>query len=151
MSQEEINKKLFYAAFSLAKRKADAGTVDPSSQCFLAEIYESGLEDFGIAKNLLEAVRLYQLAADQENPMAQNNLGNSYARGEGVKKDLKEAVRFYQLAAAQGNPLAQNNLGTCYARGEGIEKNLNEAVRFYRLSVQQGDVRSPKQSRKLLC
>ena len=49
-----------------------------------------------------EAVRWYQMAAEQGYARAQYNLGVMYADGEGVPEDDAEAVRWYQMAAEQG-------------------------------------------------
>ncbi len=84
-------------------------------------------------------VHLWRLAAEQENALAQNNLGYCYEKGIVVDKDLNEAVRLYSLAAEKGNPSGQNNLGYCYKNGIGVEKNLKEAVRLYRLAADQGN------------
>jgi TPR repeat protein len=64
----------------------------------------------GVAKDYIEAVRWYRLAAAQGNAYAQNNLGWMIANGEGVAQDKAEAVRWYRLAVAQGNADAQINL-----------------------------------------
>jgi TPR repeat protein len=88
--------------------------------------------------DLKEAVRWYQLAANQGHYVSQNNLGNCYNNGRGVDVDLKEAVRWYKLAADQGHAISQNNLGLCYKKGRGVDKDLKEAARWYKLSADQG-------------
>ena len=52
----------------------------------------------GPKQNLGEAVRLFKLASEQGNSMAQNNLANCYYYGVGVEKNVAEANRFYKLA-----------------------------------------------------
>jgi TPR repeat protein len=59
-----------------------------------------------------EAVRLFQLAADQGSAAGQANLGLAYLGGlGGLLKDEREAVRLFKLSADQGNSRGQANLG----------------------------------------
>jgi len=53
-----------------------------------------------------EAVRLYQLSAEQGNADAQFNLAVCYDNGTGVQRDEAEAARLYKLSAEQGNAIA---------------------------------------------
>ena len=98
--------------------------------------YQNGI---GVPKDLGKAVELYQKAADQGNPLAQNNLGWLYQNGQGVPKDLKKAVELYQKAADQGNAFGQNNLGWLYQNGQGVPKDLKKAVELYQKAVDQGN------------
>ena len=50
-----------------------------------------------------EGVRLYRLAADQGDAVAQWNLGAIYEIGWGVRQNDAEAVRWFRLAADQGD------------------------------------------------
>jgi TPR repeat protein len=51
-----------------------------------------------------EAARLYKLAADQGNALAQISLGEFYENGRGgLPRDDREAARLFKLAADQGN------------------------------------------------
>ncbi|MBY0264346.1 MAG: sel1 repeat family protein [Holosporales bacterium] len=95
------------------------------------------LEGQGVRKNLEEAARWFQKAADKEFPPAQYNLGVMYCKGEGVKKNLEEAARWFQKAADQEFPHAQYNLGQMYYEGEGVMKNLEEAARRFQKAADQ--------------
>jgi len=57
-----------------------------------------------------KAAELYPKVADQENPAAQNKLGEQYATGQGVPKDLGKAAELFQKAADQGCQPAITNL-----------------------------------------
>jgi TPR repeat protein len=50
----------------------------------------------GVAKDEQQAVKYYQMAADQGHARAQCNLGVCYANGKGVAKDEQQAVKYYQ-------------------------------------------------------
>ena len=65
--------------------------------------------------DLHQAVKYYQLAADQGHGNAQCKLGICYENGHGVTKGLHQAVKYYQLAADQGYADAQSNMGDCYS------------------------------------
>ncbi len=65
-----------------------------------------------------EAARLYHLAAEQGNVLAQHNLAVCYENALGVKGDMNEATKLYRFAAEQGKAPAQNNLGVCYENGQ---------------------------------
>jgi TPR repeat protein len=53
-----------------------------------------------VSKDDKEAVRLYRLAADQGDALAQAKLGAMYEQGRrGLTKDSSEALRLYRLPA----------------------------------------------------
>ena len=89
-----------------------------------------------------EAVRLYKAAADEGNPVAENNLGALYERGDGgIGRNPKEAEHYYRLASDQGYPSAQSNLGSLYALGSGgLPRNDREAVRLWQIAADAGDM-----------
>ena len=58
---------------------------DPSAQFNLGVRYENGM---GVIKDLKEAAKYYQLAAQQGHADAQYNLGICYENGEGVLKKM---------------------------------------------------------------
>ena len=82
----------------------------------------------GVIKDQAEAVRWYQLAADQGLSQAQFNLGYAYDVGQGVPQDYVHAFDWYQLAADQGLAGAQYNLGLMYETGKGV---LQDDVQAY--------------------
>ncbi len=120
-------------AFSLYLSVADHS----EGQCGLAKCHAQGR---GAAKNLEEAIRLYQLSIGQGNTLAMVGLGELYET-ELAKKDAKEAVRFYKLAADKNDALGQFKLAACYERGIGVNKNVSEAFRHYKDSAAQGNAR----------
>ena len=73
------------------------------------------------------AVQLYEAAAEQQDPWAQNHLGFLYSQGKGVEQSDKLAMEWYKKAAVQGHSEARFNIGARYARGQGVEVDLVEA------------------------
>jgi TPR repeat protein len=59
-----------------------------------------------MVSNPPEAIRLFQLSADQGYAVAQHNLGVCYMRGTGIEKNVKQAINHFRLAGRQGYPEA---------------------------------------------
>ena len=132
---------------------------DAKSQFSLGLAYEDG---DGVPKNIPEAMRWYQLAAEQGHRSAQYNLGllyrkdNQYANAiywykkavdQGHLRatfnlgwiyddqgQFQEAIRYYEMAANQGHEKAQYNLGLIYDN----QKQYPDAIRYYEMAVAQG-------------
>ena len=58
------------------------------------------------------------LAAKQDYPNAQYNLGRMYREGIGVPQNDQEAFKWFSRAAQQGDAEAQYNLGAMYVNGQ---------------------------------
>lgn len=63
---------------------------DTETQCEIGDKYYHG---DGVPLNYKEAVKWYQLAADQGDAEGQGNLGRMYANGEGVDRDYLLALK----------------------------------------------------------
>jgi TPR repeat protein len=98
------------------------------------------LEATDTPESLIEAARLYRLAAEQGVVTAMANLGRMFDRGRGVQRSTEEAARWYTAAAEANHAGAQGALGTLNELGAGVPVNLTEALRLYRLSAEKGDV-----------
>jgi TPR repeat protein len=104
----------------------------------------------GLAKDDKEAARLFQLAADQDEPAAQNQLGVMYVSGRGVAKDETQALKYFRLAAEK-NSAAAGNLGLMHERGlGGLEKDDAEALKWFRLAAEQGNANAQFQLGRML-
>jgi TPR repeat protein len=126
-------------ALGVRELRASAAAGYAPAQGLLGTLHANGA--FGIAKNDVEAVRLYQLAAEQNHLAAQNNLGVMFMAGRGgLAKDEVQALRHYTQAAEQGYAMAQANLGLMHELGRGgLAKDDQEAGRWYRLAAEQGN------------
>ena len=56
----------------------------------------------GVPQNYAEAARLYRLAAEQGDGIAQYSLGLMYYNGQGVPQNYQLAYMWFSLAAAKG-------------------------------------------------
>ena len=98
-------------------------------QYALGELYE--FSGGGVARDYVQAIALYQLAAAQNFDGAQCILGLLHSMGQGVAKDLTEGLRWYRLAATQGNPQALFEVAYCYEKGLRVCKDKSEAFLWY--------------------
>jgi TPR repeat protein len=72
--------------------------------------------------------------AKNNNPEAQNYVGEIYEKGVGLKPDYTIAAKWYKKAAAQGNSRSQINLGYLYEKGLGVKQDLVAALNWYRMA-----------------
>jgi len=76
---------------------------DATAQNSVGALYDHGL---GVDEDDATAAYWYQLAADQNLPLAMRNIANMYAGGYGVQFDEALAESWYEKAARMGDPVA---------------------------------------------
>ena len=93
----------------------------------------------GLAQSDTEAVKYFNLAAEQHWPLSYLSLGWHYSQGAGVTKDLAKAEEYFRLAIAEGDEKvrgdASNDLAWMFAT-ENIR--LDEAEQLARQAVEAG-------------
>lgn len=93
----------------------------------------------GLAQSDTEAVKYFNLAAEQHWPLSYLSLGWHYSQGAGVTKDLAKAEEYFRLAIAEGDEEvrgdASNDLAWMFAM-ENIR--LDEAEQLARQAVDAG-------------
>ncbi|GBG26189.1 Protein sel-1-like 1 [Hondaea fermentalgiana] len=84
----------------------------------------------------LDALRLYELAAEQENVDARLKIGDYYYYGLGVMDgpDFELAAFHYKLASKRRNAQAMFNLGFMHQHGIGLDRDFHLAKRYYDLA-----------------
>ncbi len=122
---------------------------DADAQYALGGVY--GDREGPIAQDMIQAVRLFRLAAEQGHLLAQMALAAIYLVGEGVPQTPAEAERWFRRAAEQGDAQAQQNLGQIYQglpepyrTDHDIPVDHPEAVRWFERSAEQGHVWAAK-------
>ncbi|CUW45233.1 peptidoglycan-binding domain 1 protein [Brucella vulpis] len=105
----------------------------------LFEIGNRYMEGRGVAANVKEAAKWYQLAADQGNASAMHNLAVLFATGTNGTPDNAAAVRWFTEAAELGVKDSQYNLGILAAKGLGMPVNLEESYKWFALAANAGD------------
>lgn len=82
------------------------------------------------------AVNVWQRCAEQGDKVAQNYLGEIYAKSWGsIKPDFSRAAEWFRKAAEQGYSQAQKNLGVLYEQGLGVPKDPETAFKLYRQAI----------------
>jgi uncharacterized protein len=104
-------------------------------------------DEMGLAaeerRQYAEALKWFQLAAQQGLSKSQVKVGYFYDEGLGVLRDHVQAVHWYTLAAVQGDPQAEFDLGMCYHKGEGVQsndatQNRADAIKWFSSALSHG-------------
>ena len=82
--------------------------------------------------NAGSALKVWMVAAQEGDPVAQTYVGEIYEKGLGLQPNYVLAMQWYQKASAQGYARAKLNLGYLYERGLGVKQNLVTALNLYR-------------------
>lgn len=108
---------------------ANNGSIDAMRQAGLMLSNDIGSHK----KNLPEAARWFQRAADGGDPSAMFALGECYQLGKGVAPDPQQALDWINKAAARNEVHALNRLGDIYNKGiRGIvDPDLNKAFWYF--------------------
>jgi localization factor PodJL len=121
----------------VADLKRAANLNDAPAQFYLAKLYETG--GAGLTKDLVEARRWTERAAENGDISAMHNLCLYYYEGEAGVQDPAKAAQWFQRAANQGVKDSQFNLAMLYAKGLGVQKNPAEAYKWYLVAASEGD------------
>ncbi len=107
------------------------------AQFYLGRLYEAGA--VGVSKNLNEARRWTERAAQSGQPAAMYNLASYFYSGEGGAKDPATAAEWFRRAAGRGVVNSQYNLAQLYERGYGVSQSDSEAYKWYLVAAAAGD------------
>lgn len=98
----------------------------------------------------VQTVRLVERAARQGNDrVAQNALGNFFARGYGKPQNLRLARVWYQAAAEQGDAAGNFNLGVLYRDGIGVPRDPARAKSYFNEAKRRGHPRAGRALQEL--
>lgn len=103
----------------------------------LGYMYLQGVDK--IFKDSAEAVKLFEIGANEKDTNCLTNLGWCYDYGEGVEQNHKKAFDLYLEAAYLGNIKAMSNVGYSYRHGQGCEKNPKKCIEWLAKSSELGD------------
>jgi localization factor PodJL len=107
------------------------------AQFYLAKLYEDG--QGGLTKDLTEARRWTERAAEGGDRKAMHNLALYNFEGVGGPKNLTTAAQWFRRAADLGLVDSQYNLARLYEEGFGVAQNPAEAYKWYLIAGRQGD------------
>ncbi len=91
-----------------------------------------------VAQDFDEAIRWYQLSAEQDNPNAQFNLGLMYIKGHGVSQDHEKGIEWIERASEHDHPDALYYLGRAYDLGDGVEPDDDYSNLNYEIAAEYG-------------
>ena len=117
------------------------------AEFYLAKLYEDG--QAGLAKDLGEARRWTQRAAEAGDRKAMHNLALYYFEGTGGDKNLTQAAQWFRRAADLGLVDSQYNLGRLYEEGFGVSQNPAEAYKWYLIAARSGDAESRNSAQRM--
>jgi TPR repeat protein len=109
-------------------QKAQSGSAE--AQYMLGRAYYLG---YGVARDLIETVKWYKKAAEQNYALAESGLSHLYLDGEGVAKDVTEAGRWLQKAAEHGHAVSQFTLALVLEQ----QGKFAEAAVWHRKAAEQ--------------
>lgn len=124
-----------HAAVADLRRAANLG--HGQAQFYLAKLYEGG--EAGLVKDLAEARRWTERAAQNGDRKAMHNLGLYYFEGAGGPKNATAAAQWFRRAADLGLLDSQFNLARLYEEGFGVGRNPAEAYKWYLVGGRSGD------------
>lgn len=102
----------------------------------LGYLYEIG---YCVPPNQQKAFDLFKEAADENDPIAQYNMGRYHLNGIVVKEDTIKGLMFLEKSAMQGFPIAQYRLAFLYyVGGNTIKKDINKSMEWLTLASNQG-------------
>jgi len=106
----------------------------------LFEIGKRYTDAIGVEKDLSEAAKWYEKAADRGFAPAQYIIGNFNEKGFGVDKSPQKAAEWYEKAARGGNIIAMHNLAVLNATPQAIspEPNMQEAFKWFTNAADYG-------------
>ena len=107
------------------------------AQFYLARLYEAG--GAGLPKDLAQARRWTQKAAEGGDALAMYNYASYAYAGDGGAKDVAAAVTWFRRAAEHGVVNGQYNLAQLYEKGYGVPQDPAEAYKWYLAAASSGD------------
>lgn len=121
--------------FAIATRLADAGQA--AGYYRLGRVYELGRD---VEKDLFEAARQYQIAAEQGHAEAQYSLGLILSGAvPDSPHNARKSYSWFREAAEQQHPMAAYFLAMCFESGNGTEKSSELAFDWYRRAATLGN------------
>lgn len=81
---------------------------------------------------------MFKEAADENDPIAQYNMGRYHLNGIVVKEDTIKGLMFLEKSAMQGFPIAQYQLAFLYYGGNTIKKDVSKSIEWLTLAADQG-------------
>ncbi len=89
-------------------------------------------------QNFSEAIKWYNLAAEEGSARAMLDLGIMHSRGQGTAVDVPLAIKYLEKSASLGAPAAYAMLGDIYRTPNNNVTDVPRAISLYRKSIELG-------------
>ena len=122
---------------STAPNQSQSASNDPDA---LFRQARALLRGEGVEKDVAQAFKLMQSAADLGHADAMGGLGYFYSQGISVPKDSAKAIEWFRKGAENGSAKSQHNLGTSLMKAHEAnpdEKQVVEAIDWIRKAAEQ--------------
>lgn len=116
-------------------RKANEG--DLNAQLTLGYMYLYGEKN--VQTDFTEAFKYYEMAANQNSPIALNNLGSLYFNGIGTKRNYYKAAQLFSKAAELGSDDAALNLAFIYLSKDSNSQMHSKSIELFKQAAQAGN------------
>lgn len=116
-------------------RQAEEGNID--AQLTLGYMYLYG--ENGVEKDYSKAFQYYNMAAQQNDSIAINNVGSLYFSGIGTERSLSKAAQMFEKASELGNTEAAVNLSFIYLTKDSALNNPRAAVDLLKSASEAGN------------
>lgn len=116
-------------------RLAQEGDIE--SQMNLGYMYLYG--NNGVEQDFSKAFEYYEMAAEQDNPIALNNIGSLYFNGIGVEKNRSKSLEYFKKSAELGNDNAATNLAFIYLTGNNNSERNKKAMQLFQQAAKSGN------------
>ena len=100
----------------------------------------------GVEVDYPTCIEFYKKAAEDNYPLALNNLGAVYYNAMGVPKDYKKAFDLFLRAAERGIEEAQFTVASMLFHGTGVDIDIDKdkAKLWFKKAAQQGSAEAKK-------
>ena len=128
------------------RKGAEAGSAD--CQTSMGMLYQAGDKiPSGMKAAPAEAVKWYQMAAEQDHTEAIQHLAVIYARGQDLERDNAKALKWFRKGAELGNADCIWGLGRCYLNGRGVQ--LDSVMAYALCCASLDGVEHPEQKKAM--
>jgi TPR repeat protein len=124
------------AAIYWTRRAVESGHRGTSLIMALADAYRNG--SAGLPRDTVQAVRLYEEAAQHGSTAGMLAIAEAYKTGIGVPVEPERSLYWFRRAAEAGSVKAIQELALAYASGFGTDVQPVEAVRLFFRAAQTG-------------
>ena len=122
-------------AASFIRRAAEGGITGAERD--YGQLLEEGI---GVERDIAEALRWYERAAEHGDGYALWRLGIAHVEGgPGRAVDPVRAVDYFRDAIEAGNGDALVSMAVMYASGSGVDQDLGQALAYYRRGADAGE------------